>query len=407
MTVPSQHDRPVNINRIMQLQLDTDLMDDDDVHHGLEQQHGTAIDLVTTSSSSSSSSCAFREDGISIGFNYLRINGNTYTRDELQTKNIKVHEIIGHGAFSTVYRATWYPSSKDGMDNHSNNICSSDKSNTNVQHGHEVEVAIKIWSLRDLGSYQRQNMLLQEIRTLSSSVSCQTKTLVQLYGAFLNTSPASSITMVLEYMNRGSLDDFIHRPQDVGATVHVNGLSEYIVAAILYQILGGLSVLHEHRIIHRDLKPANILLNANGYVKLCDFGIATASWKMKEEDVNNDQTLLNRTVLGTTKFMSPERLRAQPYGRLSDMWSFGCIVYQCLTSQCLWYDIASIVELLVTIEEMTISDLFIQIKKARYNNTHSCNRGQQANDSSDSLSTGVQEILSGCLQIDPGNKKSL
>lgn len=65
---------------------------------------------------------------------------------------------------------------------------------------------------------------------------------------------------------------------------------------------------------------------------------------------------MNTTVLGTAKYMAPERLRAKPYGRSSDMWSYGLILLECLTGQPPFQDITSIVDLCVTIEEMDIEN---------------------------------------------------
>jgi serine/threonine protein kinase len=269
-----------------------------------------------------------------------------------------------------------------------------------------IDVAIKIWSMSDLSSMPRQKMLLQELRTLSSAVLSKDETrcpsLVQLYGAFWNPAPHHSITLVLEYMNRGSLEGFIgNEEQEKYDDESVHGLSEFIISPILYQVLVGLTVLHEHRILHRDLKPANILLHSNGLVKLCDFGIATAtSLPIDQEEVS----VLNRTVLGTTKFMSPERLRARPYGRSSDIWSFGCIIYQCLTRTCLWYNVHSMVDLLMTMEEMTVAELLRQLHQTRYHNLQDPSPRAHTTLVPPTISEGLQEILVGCLKLDPGNK---
>jgi serine/threonine protein kinase len=69
------------------------------------------------------------------------------------------------------------------------------------------------------------------------------------------------------------------------------------------------------------------------------------------------ESSLNTTVLGTRKYMAPERLRAQPYGRSSDIWSFGLIVLECITGRQPWSDVSSLVELLVTVEETEVKDL--------------------------------------------------
>lgn len=387
----------LNIQRIQRLQLDTERINDENDHPTSDVNPVKAIPVHASNSglfdipTSPTSLQVFRREGISIGCDYLRINDETYTRDLLRATNIRVHEMIGHGAFSTVYRGTWQPL-KIAAPTESHSV--------DVEPVESIDVAIKIWSLRDLSSVQRQQMLLQELRTLSSTLSEENtqSSLVQLYGAFCNPDRTHrSITLVLEYMDRGSLEEFILTEE---CDQSVSGLSEIVVASILYQILLGLSLLHERRIQHRDLKPGNVLLHSNGQVKLCDFGIATTSLNGFHPD--EDMSLLNRTVVGTIKFMSPERLRAQPYGRSSDIWSLGCILYQCLTRSCLWSDVHSMVDLLVTMEEMTVVDLLDQLHRMRF-----------LNDPRDDLTTsvcptviseGLQEILVGCLQLDPGTQ---
>lgn len=94
--------------------------------------------------------------------------------------------------------------------------------------------------------------------------------------------------------------------------------------------------------IYRDIKPENSLLNSNGVVKLCDFGQL-----VQAEDS------LHKTAVGTTIYMAPERLRGQTYGGLSDVWSFGSVLLQCLTGHSPpWTNVQSIVDLLVTVEDM-------------------------------------------------------
>ena len=65
-------------------------------------------------------------------------------------------------------------------------------------------------------------------------------------------------------------------------------------------------------------KPGNVLLDTKGNVKLCDFGLASLS---------SDRSL-QTTMVGTTFYMAPERLRAQQYGRSSDLWSFGLVILE-------------------------------------------------------------------------------
>ena len=101
--------------------------------------------------------------------------------------------------------------------------------------------------------------------------------------------------------------------------------------------------MHYENRLHRDIKPANILLHSNGSVKLSDFGISS---------VLPDSSYMNTTVIGTMKYMSYERLRSKEYSKPSDVWSLGLVVLQCVTGRFLFADLDSVVELVVTLEDM-------------------------------------------------------
>src|SRR5207249_8647482 len=91
-------------------------------------------------------------------------------------------------------------------------------------------------------------------------------------------------------------------------------------------------------IIHRDLKPANIKITPQGKVKLLDFGLARIFEDESEDlDSSNSPTLVSATaggvILGTAAYMSPEQARGQKADKQSDVWAFGCVLYEMLTGQ--------------------------------------------------------------------------
>ena len=89
-----------------------------------------------------------------------------------------------------------------------------------------------------------------------------------------------------------------------------------------------------------------MLINSHGVIKLCDFGLASLC-----------EQSMQTTVVGTTRYMAPERLRAKPYSRSSDIWSFGLVVWECFTGEIPWKESDSIVSLVITVEETSIKDM--------------------------------------------------
>jgi serine/threonine protein kinase/tetratricopeptide (TPR) repeat protein len=101
--------------------------------------------------------------------------------------------------------------------------------------------------------------------------------------------------------------------------------------SIAQQIALAISAAHEKGVIHRDLKPSNIKLAPDGRIKVLDFGLAKPSVS-EGMDIEITSTEPGH-IIGTPAYMSPEQARGKPADHRTDIWSFGCIMYQMLTGQ--------------------------------------------------------------------------
>src|SRR5947199_9438961 len=135
--------------------------------------------------------------------------------------------------------------------------------------------------------------------------------------------------LVLELVEGQTLADRLKRgplPMDEALTV-----AKHICEAI--------EAAHEKGIIHRDLKPANIKITSDGIVKVLDFGLAKVrEAEAQASNLSNSPTVMTARstpgiILGSAAYMSPEQAKGQEANRTSDVWAFGCVLYEMLTGR--------------------------------------------------------------------------
>jgi serine/threonine protein kinase len=142
------------------------------------------------------------------------------------------------------------------------------------------------------------------------------------------------LALVMELVEGDTLHQHLQQ-----STAPGRGLPLAQAIGIARQIVDALDAAHEKGIVHRDLKPANIKLTTEGVVKVLDFGLAKV---IIATDSGGDETQTRtmppaatrpNTVMGTAAYMSPEQARGPPLDRRTDIWAFGCVVFEMLAGR--------------------------------------------------------------------------
>jgi serine/threonine protein kinase len=187
------------------------------------------------------------------------------------------------------------------------------------------DVALKILPASFTNDPERVARFRREAQVLAS---LNHPHIAQIYG--LEEANGTQF-LVLELVDGESLDKRIARgPIPVDEAL-----------GVARQIAEALEAAHEKGIIHRDLKPANIALTNDGSVKVLDFGLAKAvETTSGSVDAMNSPTITSPAMmtrvgvlLGTAAYMSPEQAKGRPADKRSDIWAFGCVLFEMLTGK--------------------------------------------------------------------------
>lgn len=163
-----------------------------------------------------------------------------------------------------------------------------------------------------------QTQIIRELRILHE---CQSPFIIEFYGAFINNN--NTIVICMEYCNCGSLDKIL-------PLCEPKQFPLFVLKKLSYAILSGLTYLYTtHKIIHRDIKPSNVLMTHKGEFKLCDFGVL--------RELTNSLAMAD-TFVGTSTYMSPERIQGLNYGVKSDVWSMGLMLIELAKGSPIWVD---------------------------------------------------------------------
>ncbi|KAL6454518.1 STE7 Serine/threonine-protein kinase STE7 [Candida maltosa Xu316] len=163
-----------------------------------------------------------------------------------------------------------------------------------------------------------QTQIIRELRILHE---CHSPFIIEFYGACLNNN--NTIVICMEYCNCGSLDKILPLCDN-------RQFPDFVLKKLSFAILSGLTYLYTtHKIIHRDIKPNNVLMTHRGEFKLCDFGVS--------RELTNSLAMAD-TFVGTSMYMSPERIQGLDYGVKSDVWSTGLMLIELASGVPVWCD---------------------------------------------------------------------
>jgi predicted esterase len=178
-------------------------------------------------------------------------------------------------------------------------------------------VALKVLSPAFALDPERLTRLEREARLLAS---LNHPNIAHVYGV---EESSGTYALVMELVEGETLAERIAR----GAVSVTEGLP------IARQICAGLQAAHDQGIVHRDLKPANVKVRPDGAVKVLDFGVAKRAFPESLDTKTASDLSVAGTLAGTVPYMSPEQLRSEAVDHRTDVWAFGCLLFELLSGR--------------------------------------------------------------------------
>eukprot|EP01120_Amphizonella_sp_Union-15-10_P001013 TRINITY_DN11078_c0_g1_i1.p1 TRINITY_DN11078_c0_g1~~TRINITY_DN11078_c0_g1_i1.p1 ORF type:complete len:458 (-),score=86.53 TRINITY_DN11078_c0_g1_i1:145-1446(-) len=249
-------------------------------------------------------------------------------------------------------------------------------------------VAIKIFDSNKLKKISGgENSFNREVSILST---LNHVNIVQLHDYWIDQSKAKMF-IILEFMSCGTLQDLIEKQYRSGSRIPMVQIRQ-----LFSHLINGLDYLHHQDIIHKDIKPDNLLLNEDGVLKICDFGVAEridetfGEWSDVIDSPNSHGLSSSRDLHkhgwggGSLAFLPPESLIGETEPKATtknDVWSAGIILFMCATGR-------------FPFEKTSMYDLVENITKGSYKIP-------------DYFHQNLKDLIKNMLSLDPSQRFSI